>query len=132
MVISAPVLGALFAFITIVIFTTHYGFEIEVKPNFVREYISILGFRNGKRSSFKEAEFIFIQPGKIRFLTYALQEKELDGFEAYVKFEGRNEVLILTNEKKDKLINIVKSGALLLHVPIRDYTDGNPITVFEP
>jgi hypothetical protein len=129
---TSPILGLLFLFITLVIFTTHYGFEIELKPNTVREYIFVLGFREGKRSPFKEAEFIFVQPGKLRFLTYALREKEVDGFEAYLKFEGRNEMLMLALEKKDKLIAIMRGVATRLQVPIRDYSDGNPITVFEP
>jgi hypothetical protein len=132
MLLSSPVLGALFMFITLVIFTTHYGFEIEMQPNAVREYIGILGFRNGKRNAFKDVEFIFIQSGKLRYLTYALREKEVEGFEAYLKFEGRNEMLMLALEKKDRLVATMKGIASRLHIPIRDYTSGEPITVFKP
>ena len=132
MVLTSPVLGLLFVFITLVIFTTHYGFEIAVQPNSVREYISVLGFKDGKRSPFNAIEFIFIQPGKLRFLTYSLREKESDCTEAYLKFEGRNEMMMLALVKKENLVNIMKGIASRLKVEIRDYSEGNPVVIYEP
>lgn len=132
MVLTSPVLGLLFMFITLVIFTTHYGFEISVQPNSVREYIFVLGFKEGKRSPFNSIEFIFVQPGKLRYLTYSLMEKENDCVEAYLKFEGRNEMMMLAMAKKENLITAVKNIAARLKVEIRDYSDGNPVTIFEP
>ena len=132
MVWTSPILGLLFVFITVVIFTTHYGFEISVHPNYVREYISVLGFYEGKKSPYKAVEFVFIQPGQLRFLTYWLSEKVSDGFEAYIKFDGRNEIMILAMHRKEDLIHVMKGMATRLQVPIRDYTDGIPVPIYEP
>lgn len=132
MIWTSPVLGLLFIFITVVIFTTHYGFEIMVQPNSVREYISVLGFKEGRRSPYNSIEFIFIQPGQLRYLSYTLSEKVSDGFEAFLKFEGRNEMLVLALLRKETLVQSMKSVATRLQVPIRDYTDANPIIIFEP
>jgi hypothetical protein len=129
MVWTSTILGLLFIFITIVIFTTHYGFEIHTRPNYFREYVSVLGLKEGKKMPFKAIEFIFIQRGNFRFLTYGLREKELPAFEAYLKFEGRNEVQMLTEVNKDNLLNKLRNLAKPLNVPIRDYSDGDPVTV---
>ena len=129
---TLPVIGLLFIFITTVLYTTHYGFEISTGPNSFREYVWILGFKEGKRTPFKAIEFLFIQPGTFTFLTYVLREKSLPAFEAYIKFEGRNEVHFITDTNKDKLINRMEPSAKFLNVPILDYTEGNPATVFEP
>ena len=132
MIFTSPVLGGLFLFITVVIFTTHYGFEITLKPNGVREYIFLLGFREGKGSPFNAIDFIFIQPGRMRYLTYTLGEHVSDCFEAYLKFEGRNEIMMLTHIRRDSLLQQARQVATRLQVPIRDYTDGNPTIIYEP
>lgn len=131
MMLTSPVLGVLFMFITMVIFTTHYGFEIAIKPNSIREYISVLGFREGKRNPFNAIDFIFIQPGKIRYLTYLLGERESDCYEAYLKFEGRNEMMMMAIIKKENLVSSMRGIASRLQVPIRDYSDGNPVVIYE-
>lgn len=59
-------------------------------------------------------------------------EKENDCVEAYLKFEGRNEMMMLAMAKKENLITAVKNIAARLKVEIRDYSDGNPVTIFEP
>jgi hypothetical protein len=132
MIWATPIIGLLFVFITGVIFTTHYGFEISVGPNAFREFVWVLGWKDGKKNPFKAVEFIFIQPGKFTYLTYGLRERTLPAFEGYIKFEGRNEVQVLTEVNKDKLLQKLKSIAEFLKVPIRDYSDGNPVTIFEP
>jgi len=132
MVWTSPIIGLLFLFITIVLFTTHYGFEIMLAPNSFREFVWVLGWKEGKSSAFKAVEFLFIQRGTFRFLTYALREQEQPAFEGYLKFEGRNEVHALTDVDKDRLITKMQALAKTLNVPIKDYSEGNPIIVFEP
>lgn len=122
-------MGLLFIFIAVVIYTTHYGFEINLNPNSFREYVWVLGYREGKKSPFKAIEFLFIQRGNFRFLTYSLREKELPAFEGYLKFEGRNEVQMLTDVNKETLIHKLKNLAAPLRVEIKDYSDGNPVVV---
>ena len=131
MVWSSPVIGLLFIFITTVIFTTHYGFEIAVNPNSFREFVWVLGWREGRPNPFKAVEFLFIQRGKTVSLTYMLQEKEQPAFEGYIKFEGRNEVHAFTELSKEKLFLKMKVMAARFGVEIKDYSDGNPIVVFE-
>jgi hypothetical protein len=132
MIWTSPVIGLLFIFITTVIFTTHYGFEINLNPNAFREFVWVLGWKEGRPAPFKSIEFLFIQQGKLTFLTYVLREKELPAFEGYLKFENRNEVQILTDVSKDRLIAKMKNLAINLNVPIKDYSEGNPVEVFSP
>lgn len=132
MIWTSPVIGLLFLFITAVTFTTHYGFEINTKPNSFREFVWVLGWRDGKVAPYKSIEFLFIQKGKHTFLTYGLRERTLPAFEAYVKFEARNEVHFLTDINKEKLISKITLIAEFLSVEIRDYSDGNPITIYVP
>ena len=130
MIWNSVILGLLFVFITTVIFTTHYGFEVVVGPNSFREYVCVLGWKDGRKTAFKAIEFLFIQEGKFTFLTYSLKEKALPAFEGYIKFECRNEVHVLTNIDKEKLIASMKILATSLLVPIKDYSDGSPVTIF--
>jgi hypothetical protein len=129
MVWTSTILGLLFIFIAVVIYTTHYGFEINTNPNSFREYVWVLGYKEGKKSPFKAIEFLFIQRGHFRFLTYSLGEKELPAFEGYLKFEGRNEVQMLTDINKEILITKLKTLAKPLNVEIKDYSDGNPVVI---
>jgi hypothetical protein len=129
MVWESPIIGLLFVFITTVIFTTHYGFEINLGPNYIREYVWVLGFREGKKSPFKSIEFLFIQRGQFRFLTYLLREKEMEAYEGYLKFEGRNEVQMLIDPSKDNLVRKLQNLANTLHVEIKDYSEGTPIVI---
>jgi hypothetical protein len=129
MVWTSTVLGLLFIFIALVIYTTHYGFEINTSPNFFREYVWVLGYKEGKKSPFKAIEFLFIQRGSFRFLTYSLKEKELPAYEGYLKFEGRNEVQMLTEVSKEMLITKLKNLAAPLDVEIKDYSEGNPVVI---
>jgi hypothetical protein len=131
MIWTTPVIGVLFIFITAVIFSTHYGFEINSSPNSFREFVWVLGLKEGKKLPFKSIEFFFIQPAKLVFLTYSLQEKALPAYEGYIKFEGRNEVEILKDVNKDRLISKLINLAQHLNVDIRDYSDGNPVTIFQ-
>jgi hypothetical protein len=132
MIWTSPIIGLLFLFITAVTLTTHYGFEINIKPNSFREYVWVLGWRDGKMAPFKAIEFLFIQEGKFTFLTYGLREKTLPANEAYVKFEGRNEVHFLTDTNKERLLNRIKPVSEFLSVEVKDYTEGNPVVVFTP
>ena len=132
MIWTVPVIGLLFLFITAVTFTTHYGFELNTKPNSFREYVWVLGWKDGKTAPFKSIEFLFIQKGQHTFLTYTLKERTLPAFEAYVKFEGRNEVHFLTDTDKERLINKMKPVSQFVSVEIKDYSDGQPVTVFTP
>jgi len=129
MVWTTTILGLLFIFIAVIIFNTHYGFEIHTGPNYFREYVSVFGLKEGKKLPFKAIEFIFIQRGNFRFLTYTLREKELPAFEAYLKFEGRNEIQMLTEVNKDNLLNKLRNLAKPLNVPIKDYSDGDPVVI---
>lgn len=129
MVWTSPIIGLLFIFITVVILTTHYGFEINTSPNFFREYVWVLGYKEGKKFPFKAIEFLFIQRGHFRFLTYSLKEKELPAYEGYLKFEGRNEVQMLTDVSKESLIAKLRNLAKPLNVEIKDYSDGNPVII---
>jgi hypothetical protein len=129
MVWTSTILGLLFIFIAVVIYTTHYGFEINTNPNSFREYVWVLGFKEGKKSPFKAIEFLFIQRGYFRFLTYSLSEKELPAYEGYLKFEGRNEVQMLTDISKENLIAKLKNLASPLDVEIKDYSEGNPVVI---
>ena len=132
MVWTSPIIGLLFLFITAVTISTHYGFELNTKPNSFREYVWVLGWKNGKVEPFKSIEFLFIQQGKFTFLTYGLKEKTLPAFEAYVKFEARNEVHFLTDTIKERLINKIIPIAQFINVEIKDYSDGLPETIFTP
>jgi hypothetical protein len=132
MIWTLPVIGLLFLFITAVTFTTHYGFEISLAPNSFREFVWVLGWKDGKKTSFNSVEFLFIQSGKFSFLTYTLKEKQLPAFEGYLKFEGRNEVHAITDVSRDKLVARLRPMADYLQIPILDYSEGVQKTVYSP
>ena len=132
MVWTSPIIGLLFLFITAVTITTHYGFEVNTAPNSFREYVWVLGWKDGKVAPFKSIEFLFIQQGQYTFLTIGLKEKTLPAYEAYVKFEARNEVHFLTDTSKERLIGKIMAVAQFIQVEIKDYSAGQPIIVFTP
>jgi hypothetical protein len=132
MIWETPVIGLLFLFVTAVIFSTHHGFEINLEPNYFRDYVWVLGWMDGNKSNFKKVEFLFLQIGKHSFLTYSLKEKEVAAFEGYLKLEGRNEVHFLTDVNKERLILKMERLASRLQVAIMDYSNGNPVRIFEP
>jgi hypothetical protein len=132
MIWTSPIIGLLFLFITAVTLTTHYGFEIRINPNSFREYVWVLGWRDGKVVPFKSIEFLFIQEGKFTFLTYGLKERTLPASEGYVKFEGRNEVQFLMDTDKERLVQRIKPVSEFLSVDIKDYSEGPPVIVFTP
>ena len=81
---------------------------------------------------FKAIEFLFVQGGTYTFLTYGLKEKTLPASEAYVKFEGRNEVQFLFDTDKERLITRMKPISEFLSVEVKDYSNGHPTVVFSP
>jgi len=132
MIWRSPVIGLLFLFIAAVTLTTHYGFEININPNSFREYVWVLGWKDGQLAPFKAIEFLFVQGGTYTFLTYGLQEKTLPASEAYLKFEGRNEVQFLVDTDKERLVMRMKPISEFLSVEVKDYSNGYPTIIFNP
>lgn len=116
-------------FISLVIFTTHYGLAVDLDNKVYHDYLWILGFRNGEKGKFNTLEYVFIkksnvtQTMQLRVASSTIRKEVFDG---YLKFSEHHKIHLLTMDSKENLIKKLKNISIRLKVRIIDYSNGEP------
>jgi hypothetical protein len=113
-------------FITFIIFTGHYGLEIDFTKKTFKNYSSFLGLKFGKRKTFDAVEKIFINsrnireslhsrannPGNFRYIEY----------KSFLKFSNGRKISLISRKNKEKLLKQMRNIAKDLKAEIVDFS----------
>lgn len=117
-----PVWGGFFLFLTVLVLTTRYGFEIDLKSKTCRKYLWMAGVKRGEFKQFQELQYLFIEKNKVNQrngLTTATREV----FSGYIKFSETENIHLASERRKDQLMEMMNKMASDLNIKIVDYTD---------
>ena len=109
MVSSNPMISPVFLVVGLLITTTHYRLEINLKEKYFKEYLWIFGFRKSKKYHFQEFSKIVINSSKRNFeygdiavRRYGVEES----YKAFLKFSGQDETAFIGESKNLKTLEI--------------------------
>lgn len=104
-----------------------YGVEINLASKKYKEYVWLLGIKQGQYIPFQSIQYFFIKDFKVsqrvnsRIKSATFIEEEFRGF---VKFDDDEKIHLLTKKNKEALIQKLKSIAQDLQVGLIDYSYG--------
>lgn len=128
MLLEKSVLGSLaLLFISVVIFTTHYRLSLDFSKKVYREYLWILGMKDGKPHRFDDLAYFFIKKNissQTMGLKAATTTVVKEVYDAYLKFSNEEKLHITTTNHKHKLIDKLRPISKQLKIEILDYTEG--------
>lgn len=109
----------------IAIITTHWRLHIDLNSREYREYVRLFGIKIGQLEKFSEIEYIFIKTNSVMETLrgeYSTSRLERTAFDAYLKFNENNKILIVRQNGKSRLKKKLKPIASYLNVKIVDYS----------
>jgi hypothetical protein len=111
-------------------FTGHYGLEIDTKNKRYREYISILGFKNGKEKTYQALCGILIKSSLMSQTMYSLSNHSssfrITEFDSYLEFDDGSRIHLISRRSKKKLLRKIQIISADLCVGILDKTTAQP------
>lgn len=125
-------IGIISLVLIILIFTTHYGLEINVTNKTYRHYIWVLGIRKGTIQSYNLIEYIFIQSAT---MSYSMNSRVTSQtftnlvFNGYLKFTDDVKIHMMQVENKVDIIEKLRGMAADLKTEIIDFTETEPIAI---
>lgn len=122
--------------ITIVIIllclTTQYHVEINPGEKWYKEYVWVLGLKNGELIKYSTLDYVFINKGKVSQTTGSrIQSTTVtrDEYRCFIKFDGDEKIHVCSHTNRDKLVQRMSKIAQSLHVHLYDYTSGQAIQI---
>ncbi|MDH5599578.1 MAG: hypothetical protein OEY34_10665 [Cyclobacteriaceae bacterium] len=118
--------GTVFILISLVILTTHYRLQVDLKNKKYHDYLWILGFKSGEKGHFDSIESIYITKSRVtqklnhRSLSNVVQKQVYNG---YIKFSGNEPVHIITKDSKAKVEEKVRELAEGIKMGVKDYSE---------
>lgn len=118
-----------FWLISVIIFTTYNGLELDRTRNLYREYVGMLGMKWGTWQPFAAPEYIFIKRNKVsqtmrgRISSSTMHTEEYTGF---LRFSEENKIRLAATRDKATLLEKLNPIAAGLQLDILDYTADNP------
>jgi len=115
----------IFLFLSMFIFITKYGIEIDLQNKTYLEYLLLFGYKKGVLNSFQTIESIYITGGnkttKMHLRGHAsyLTKKE---YNAYIKFSEDEKIHLMDSEKKAEVEKLLKQMSKDLSVDCFDYS----------
>lgn len=127
-IIEKSILGGLaILLLCAIIFTTHYRLRIDLDKREYRDYLWILGLKDGKKYSFVAIEYFFIKKNTVS-QTMGLKAANTtiakEVYDAYLKFSEEEKLHVVTANRKDKIVKKLVPVSTSLNIKILDYTDG--------
>lgn len=116
-------------FISVIIFTTHNRLRIDFERKVFLDYLWILGMKHGVNASFETIQYIFIkkvlvsQRMNTRVSTSTIRKEVYKGF---LKFSEEEKVFLAENDRKDKLIEKLRSISKKIQVDVVDFAVDGP------
>lgn len=120
--------GIVLLTISSIIFTSHYRLTIDFSKKTYRDYLWILGFKQGGTENFQNIEYLFIRKSKVsqtmnlRSLSSTLRKDVYDG---YLRFSETNKIHLITKVSKETLLSKLRPISRQLNVKIIDFSTGN-------
>lgn len=118
--------GLIMLLVSVIIFTTHYRFSIDPEQKVYRDYLWILGFRNGEKRRFERIEYLFIKTNNVsqtmnmKVASSTIRKEVYDG---YLKFSENEKVHLITKDSKKDLVARLRPISEALNIKIIDYSD---------
>jgi hypothetical protein len=110
-----------------IIFTTHYRLKVDLNKKEYRDYLWILGLKDGKQYSFDTLEYFFIKKNTVS-QTMGLKAANTtvvkEVYDSYLKFSDEEKLHILSSGSKENIIKKLMPVSNSLNIKILDYTDG--------
>ena len=116
----------------IVCMTTQYRVDVSPSNKWFKEYVWILGMKNGDLVKFSQLDYLFINKGKVtqtvgsRVQSTTVTKDEYRGF---IKFDDDEKIHILTHSNHDKLVKMMSSASHTLQTRLFDYSSGQAVQV---
>lgn len=126
--VTYPLWSILTLLLSLLIFTSTSGIEFNPTNKTYRPYHSFLFIKTGKALPYDEIEKIYINGSHVTQRIYTahtaqsatFKNKE---FDAYVKFTNGKKEYLLTDKKKELLIEKLRALSASLNIEITDNTD---------
>jgi hypothetical protein len=129
-VLQESILGGLaILLLCAIIFTTHYRLQIDLDKKEYRDYLWILGLKDGKKYSFEGLEYFFIKRNNVSQtmgLKAATTTVVKEVYDAYLKFSDEEKLHVMTAANKDSILKKLLPVSKSLSIKMLDYTDGEP------
>lgn len=112
--------------------TTQYRVDVNLNEKWFKEYVWILGMKNGDVVKFSEIDYLFINKGKVsqtsgsRIQSTTVVKDEYRGF---IKFDGNEKIHILTSSNHDELIKEMTGVAQSFQSRLFDNSGGQAIQI---
>lgn len=122
---TAPLLATLLLLGGAIIFTTHYGFKIDVAKSSYKEYTWFLGWKNGEEIKFNRIEYLFIKSNKVSRTYNSLLSSTTIGdleYNGYLKVSESEKILIASSKNKKEVVARLENLKRYLNTSILDYT----------
>jgi hypothetical protein len=121
--------GTLILLVSVIILTTHYRVRVDFDNKTYRDYLWILGMKSGDKKSFETIEYIFLKESResqTMGLRAANTTIHTSVYDAYLKFSEAKKIHLITKNRKEDLIKIIRPIAHNQKTDIIDYTEGDP------
>lgn len=119
-------LGGMAILFGYLLFSAHYGFELDFKEKYYKEYISFLGVHFGSEKNYERINYIFINKNKTR-QTFSSRVNSTTiityEYDAYIKFNDDIKVHLKSFGNKNKLIKWFKNNFHDTDIQLLDHTD---------
>lgn len=121
--------GLIMLLVSVIIFTTHYRFSLDLEHKVFHDHVWILGFRSGEKKKFERIEYLFIktntvsQTMNLKAASTTIRKEVYDG---YIKFSENEKVHLITKDSKKDLITKLLPISKALNVKVIDYSSGAP------
>ncbi len=127
-IFDKSMLGASIIFLAcILIYTTHYRLHIDLDKKVYRDYLWIMGLKDGKLCNFHDLSYFFIKKNKVSQtmgLKAATTTVVKEVYDAYLKFSDEEKIHVLTANHKENIVAKLHPISKTLQIDLVDYTDG--------
>ncbi|QMU29390.1 hypothetical protein [Adhaeribacter radiodurans] len=119
-------------FLLLIVFTTHYGLEINVRDKTFKQYLWILGYKHSRIQSYDLIEYAFIQSSKVSRTLYSTATSTTFTsrvYNGYLKFSEENKIHLIQALEKESVLNKLHFLARDLKIEIVDFTDADSVSI---
>jgi hypothetical protein len=123
--LPSPLLASVLLILAAVILTTHYGVHIDLSKGTYKEYVWLLGWKNGKKISFKAIDYLFVKTNKVtrnynsRVQRAAITNVEYDG---YMRISESEKIHLINADTKQEVVKKLIPLKNYLKTRFIDYT----------
>ena len=125
-ILLMPLLGGALLLSAMLILTAYRGITFDRSGQSYRIYHSFLGFKTGKKASYKQADSLYIHPVRTSqkvntMVTTGITARNTE-YDAYLKLDDADRIYLMTYANKDKLLDKLQPLADFFSLEIMDNT----------